>query len=78
MPDVPEMVSFGWNGKSREINLEKSGARWTTVHIVEGEPDSQLIKIFGTHIIPTPFPSNMDREAVVEALSARNPNSTVK
>lgn len=78
MSDVPEMVSFGWNGKSREINVEKSDTRWTTVHIVDGEPDSQLIKIFGTHIIPSPFPANMEKGAVIEELRVRNPNSTVK
>ena len=78
MSDVPEMVSFGWNGKSREISVEKSDTRWTTVHIVDGEPDSQLIKIFGTHIIPTPFPTAMEKGAVIEELSVRNPNSTVK
>ena len=39
MSDVPEMVSFGWNGKSREINVEKNDTRWTTVHIVDGKPD---------------------------------------
>ena len=78
MSDVPEMVSFGWNGKSREISVEKSDTRWTTVHIVDGEPDSQLIKIFGTHIIRTPFPTAMEKGAVIEELSVRNPNSTVK
>ena len=78
MSDVPEMVSFGWNGKSREINVEKNDTRWTTVHIVDGKPDSQLINIFGTHIIPTPFPIDMDRNAVIEELSVRNPNSDVE
>ena len=78
MSDVPEMVSFGWNGKTREINVEKSDTRWTTVHIVYGQPDSQLINFFGTHIIPTPFPIEMKKEAVVEELSVRNPNSNVK
>ena len=78
MSDVPEMVSFGWNGKSREINVEKNDTRWTTVHIVDGKPDSQLINIFATHIIPTPFPIDMDKNAVIEELSVRNPNSDVK
>lgn len=74
---TPVMVSFGWTGENREIKVVQQDGAWLTEHLIDGEPDQQLIKLFGSNVIPTPWSSDTDRDAVVEELSVRNPNSTV-
>ena len=74
---TPVMVSFGWTGENREIKVVQQDESWFTEHLIDGEPDQQLIKLFGTNVIPTPWPSDTDRGSVVEELTVRNPNSKV-
>ena len=74
---APVMVSFGWTGESREIKVVQQDDAWYTEHLIEGEPDQQLIKLFGTNVIPTPWSSDSDKSTVMEELTVRNPNSSV-
>ena len=74
---TPVMVSFGWTGENREIKVVQNDGSWFTEHLIDGEPDQQLVNLFGTNVIPTPWSEDTDRDAVVEDLSVRNPNSTV-
>ncbi len=74
---TPVMVSFGWTGENREIKVVQKDESWFTEHLIDGEPDGQLIKLFGTNVIPTPWSSDTDRGSVVEDLTVRNPNSKV-
>ena len=74
---TPVMVSFGWTGENREIKVVQKDGSWFTEHLIDGEPDQQLIKLFGTNVIPTPWSSDADRGSVVEELTVRNPNSKV-
>ena len=74
---APVMVSFGWTGENREIKVVQQDGNWLTEHQIDGEPDQQLVKLFGTNVIPTPWSSDTDRDLVVQELSVRNPNSTV-
>ena len=74
---TPVMVSFGWTGENREIKVVQEDGSWFTEHLIDGEPDQQLVNLFGTNVIPTPWSEDTDRDAVVEDLSVRNPNSTV-
>ena len=50
---TPVMVSFGWTGENREIKAVQNDGGWCTEHLIDGEPDQQLIKLFGTNVIPT-------------------------
>ncbi len=75
--DAPVMVSFGWTGENREIKVVNKDGKWFTEHLIDGEPDQQLIKLFGTNTIPTPWSSDSSAEEVIGELSVRNPNSTV-
>ena len=75
--DAPVIVSFGWTGENREIKVVQQDDKWLTEHSVDGEPDRQLIKLFGTNTIPTPWSSDTDRDDVVQELAVRNPNSGV-
>ena len=77
MKEAPIMVSFGWSGEKREIKVEQKDGKWVTTHIVDGQPDAQMTRMFGTNQIPTPWTSDVDREKVIEELAVRNPNSTV-
>lgn len=74
---TPVMVSFGWTGENREIKVVQGDDGWQTEHLIDGEPDAQMMKLFGTNVIPTPWAADTDRDAVVAELSDRNPNSTV-
>ena len=74
---TPVMVSFGWTGENREIKVVEQDDGWCTEHLIDGEPDQQLIKLFGTNVIPTPWSADTDRDHVTQELSVRNPNSTV-
>lgn len=74
---APVMVSFGWTGENREISVVEKDGKWFTEHLVDGDPDAQLIKMFGSNSIPTPWSSETPRGEVVEELSVRNPNSKV-
>ena len=74
---TPVMVSFGWTGESREIKVVQQDGAWHTEHLIDGAPDQQLVKLFGTNVIPTPWSSETDRDVVVDELSVRNPNSKV-
>ena len=75
--DAPVMVSFGWTGENREIKVVQQDEGWVTEHLIDGVPDKQLVKLFGTNVIPSPWSSGTDRDKVVEELTVRNPNSTV-
>ena len=75
--DAPVMVSFGWTGENREIKVVEENGLWLTEHLIDGEPDRQLIKMFGTNKIPTPWSSESSRDEVMEQLTVRNPNSKV-
>lgn len=75
--DAPVIVSFGWTGEDRKINVVERDGKWLTEHVVDGSPDQQLIRLFGTNTIPTPWSSDKSRDEVVEELSVRNPNSRV-
>ncbi len=74
---APVMVSFGWTGENREISVVEKDGQWHTEHLVDGNPDQQLIKMFGSNTIPTPWSSDTARDEVVDELSVRNPNSNV-
>lgn len=74
---TPVMVSFGWTGENREIKVVRKDDGWFTEHLIDGKPDQQLIKLFGTNVIPTPWSSDTDKGSVVEDLTVRNPNSNV-
>ena len=70
-------VSFGWIGEDREIKIVVKDGVWTTVHHVDGQPDKQLIKMFGTHELPTPWSEDTDRDTVISELAARNQHAKI-
>ena len=74
---APVIVSFGWTGEDREIKVVERDGEWLTEHVVDGSPDGQLIRLFGTNMIPTPWSADKSRDEVVEELAVRNPNSSV-
>ncbi len=77
MAKVPTLVSFGWAGEKREIKVIKKRGKWVTSHFIGGKPDPTLIGMYGTHEVPTPWNSRVDRETVINELKVRNTNSTI-
>ena len=59
------------------IKLLIVGGWWTTYQYVNGKPDSALIELFGTHIIPTAFNERMPINEVIAIISKLNPGKAV-
>jgi len=70
-------VSFGWTGENREIEVVLQDGRWMTTHFIDGKPDEHFTRIFGSHVLPSPWDENTDKEVVIEELSARNQHAKV-
>ena len=70
-------VSFGWNGRDRDIEVFVKDGVWMTRHTIDGEPDEQLIRMLGSHELPTPWSEGTDRDAVIRDLSDRNRHATI-
>ena len=70
-------VSFGWIGENREVKVSLKNGVWVTTHYVDGQPDPQLIKAFGTHELPTPWSEDTDRSTVVSELEVRNSHAKI-
>jgi hypothetical protein len=74
MAVTPCVVSFGWAGEEREVKLVKKNGVWMTAHFVKGQADQKVAKLYGSNELPTPWADNVDRETVVQALTAINPH----
>jgi hypothetical protein len=70
-------VSFGWTGENREIKVVLQDGRWMTTHFVDGETDDHFARIFGSHILPTPWTEETDKETVISELASRNLHAKV-
>ena len=70
-------VSFGWAGEEREIKVVPKDGVWMTAHYREGRPDPLVVKMFGTHELPTPWSEDTDRDTVIQELAARNARAKI-
>jgi hypothetical protein len=48
-----------------------------TTHFIAGEPDQQIIRMFGSNELPTPWTEETDKETVVHELQIRNGHAAV-
>ena len=71
---TPYCISFGWAGENREVELLVKDGVWMTAHYIDGQPDQQLIKTYGSHELPTPWSDAVPRSTVVQDFTARNPH----
>ena len=60
-----------------EIKVELRDGTWMTVHTLDGKPNPDIIGMFGTHELASPWSEETDHHTVVEELSVRNPNAKV-
>lgn len=72
-----QITSFGWIGENREMKVFLKDGQWHTRHFIDGQPDQSLIKIYGTHEIPTPWSEETDQETVISELAMRNQHAMV-
>ena len=71
-------VSFGWSGgENPEIRVVLKDGLWMTSHHVDGKPDPRIIEMLGSHVLPTPWSEDTDRETVIRELSLRNQHARV-
>jgi len=71
-------TSFGRGREGNyEIKVELKEGTWITVHTLDGKPNPDIIGMFSTHELPTPWGEETERSTVVEELTARNPNAKI-
>ena len=71
-------VSFGWSGEeNKEITVVLKDGVWMTTHFIAGEPDQQIIRMFGSNELPTPWTEETDKETVIQELQIRNGHAAV-
>jgi hypothetical protein len=51
---------------------------WCAEMLVDGQPDSDTVALFGTHILPTPFTGQASAEMVLASVAKRNPGVDVQ
>ena len=42
------------------------------------ENDPEIVKLFGTNILPTPYTAHMPEGEVIKALKKKNPDATIR
>ena len=57
------------------ITLKQDGGIWVGVHT--GQGSDEIVDLFGTHILPTPFTANVLGTVVQDAIRKLNPEHTV-
>lgn len=62
----------------KTIKLYKTDKCWMAENLVNGKPDTSIIALFGTHMLPTPFTSNASADIVIKRVSDLNPGSKVE
>jgi len=71
-------VSFGWSGEeNKEIKVVVKDSVWMTTHFLDGKPDQQIIRMFGSNELPTPWSDDTDKETVIHELQIRNGHAKV-
>jgi len=55
------------------ISLQRTPSGWVASFYISGQPDAEIVKLFGTHSLPTPFTENAPYKEVSEAIERVNP-----
>ena len=61
----------------REIKLEKTDRGIMAHWLVCGHPDRDIVRLFDTHVLPTPYTSLSDLDGVVAIIARLNPEHSV-
>ena len=61
----------------KQISIYKEGNTWVTANLDNGCPDPEIVALFGTHILPTPFFGAAEPWLVYQRISDRNPDAQV-
>ena len=59
--------------KEMALKLNLAEKRWEVSHYLNGESDPEIVRLFGTETIPTPFGVHTDERAVLAVLRDANP-----
>lgn len=60
------------------IHADRGQDCWFAAFLVDGKPDAEIVRLFDTHEIPTPFTLRTDVSEVRAALANLNPEATVE
>lgn len=61
----------------KTIELVKNATGWNAHFFRCDKPDPEIVKNFGTHILPTSFTAVANAETVLKRIRELNPNATV-
>ncbi len=70
-------VANGEGARMKRIELIQAGQGWMAAHYVDGRPNAEIVKHFGTHILPTAFTALAPKDKVVRTIQALNMDSFV-
>lgn len=62
-----------------ELHKSNSSDRWLVRHLdVTGAPNKSVNKLFGTHVLPTPYANSMPAHKMLSILKLANPDCVVR
>lgn len=61
----------------KQIKLFKQNGSWISEETINDKPSAELIKYFGTHLLPTNFTESAPSDQVLATISRLNPDAKV-
>lgn len=62
---------------NKSIQLYTQNGSWICAFLSDNSPDQEIIKLFGTHHLPTAFRATMPSHLVLAEIQKLNPDSVV-
>lgn len=62
----------------KQMIIKKSLNCVVAEHLVNGQPEQEIIKLFGTHILPLPYTEQADLEIIKQELIRLNPGYKIE
>jgi hypothetical protein len=63
--------------KQISVSYSPSARVWVAATLVDGQPSAELLELFGTHILPTPFTAECNGFFVVNQIAQLNKDAEV-
>lgn len=61
----------------KTIRLEKVRSGWLAATFIDGKPDPEQMRLFGTHVLPTCWTSAAQIDEVMNGIRKLNPEAQV-
>lgn len=61
----------------KRIELMKNEKGWNAAEYIDGKPSPELLRFFGTHILPLPYTAAASADMVLANTTQLNPSAVV-